>query len=80
MKLSAPYRIGANGEAIAHDLYTHLRDALGLDRLVWGSDWPHTRFESEESFARNRAFLDRLVPDPGERAQILDNGRVLFRF
>ncbi len=80
VKLSAPYRSGPKGEAIALAAYPLLRDAFGLDRLIWGSDWPHTQFETVESYAKNRAFLDRLVPDAAERAAILGNGAQLFRF
>ena len=49
VKISGAYRNGANGrgEAIAQAAMPRLKDALGLDRLVWGSDWPHTQFESQ---------------------------------
>ena len=43
VKLSAPYRVSR--QAPAHgDLQTLARDLMALrpDRLLWGSDWPHT--------------------------------------
>ena len=83
VKLSAPYRNGANGvgEGTAIAAYPLLRDALGVERLVWGSDWPHTQFEKTETFTKNRAFLDALVPDASERNRILGpNAASLFRF
>jgi predicted TIM-barrel fold metal-dependent hydrolase len=80
VKLSAPYRSGPKGEAIGLAAYPLLRQAFGLDRLLWGSDWPHTQFETVESYPKNRAFLDRLVPEAAERAAILVSGAQLFRF
>ena len=79
VKISAHYRAGA--ESVARAAYPMLRDAFGLDRLIWGSDWPHTNFEHAQDYAANRAFLERLVPIAAERAAILiDNPWALFRF
>jgi predicted TIM-barrel fold metal-dependent hydrolase len=80
VKLSAPYRNGAQGHAFARAAYPWLRDAFGLDRLMWGSDWPHTQFEATETYAVNRSFLDELIPDEAERATVLAAPRDLFRF
>ena len=79
VKISAHYRAGAESVALA--AYPMLRDAFGLTRLIWGSDWPHTNFEHAQDYAANRAFLQRMVPDAAERAVILiDNPWSLFRF
>jgi predicted TIM-barrel fold metal-dependent hydrolase len=80
VKISAPYRNGSHGESVARGAYPLLRDALGVDRLLWGSDWPNTGHEAGESYAKNRAFLDDLVGDPAERATVLGAGRDLFGF
>ena len=80
VKISAPYRCGANGEALALAAYPLLREAFGLDRLLWGSDWPHTRFESHQDYGKACAFLETLVPDPAERARLQSSSRDLFRF
>ena len=80
VKISAPYRLGAGGVARATALYPHLKSAVGLDRLMWGSDWPHTQFEKTETFTGNHAFLDQVVADPTERASVLAGGKDLFRF
>lgn len=80
VKISAPYRNGAVGEDFAKQAYPRLRGAYGLDRLLWGSDWPHTQFEATQSYARTRRFLDTLIVDPAERAQVLASPRPLFRF
>jgi predicted TIM-barrel fold metal-dependent hydrolase len=79
IKVSAPYRAG--GLPIATEAYPLLRDAFGLTRLIWGSDWPHTNFETSESYAANKANFEAIVPDASERKVILvDNPWTLFRF
>lgn len=80
VKISAPYRNGPAGESFAKAAYPLLREAYGLDCLLWGSDWPHTQFEASQSYAKNRQFLDALVVDQSERAQVLASARPLFRF
>jgi predicted TIM-barrel fold metal-dependent hydrolase len=83
VKLSAPYRSGKDGagENVARAAYPLLRDAVGLDRMIWGSDWPHTQFETSESYGKVRGFLDTLVPAEAERREILAaNPASLFRF
>lgn len=80
VKISAPYRNGAAGESFAKEAYPLLRSAYGLDRLLWGSDWPHTQFEATQSYEKNRQFLDALIVDTSERAQVLASPRPLFRF
>jgi predicted TIM-barrel fold metal-dependent hydrolase len=80
VKISAPYRIGANSNRIAREAYLMLRDSLGRDRLVWGSDWPHTQFEDTQTYAKNLAAFTEIVGNPDDRAEILQNARGLFRF
>lgn len=83
VKISAAYRTGrgARGRATALNAYPLLRDAIGLDRLIWGSDWPHTQFEGGQSFEANWSFFEEMVTDRAERRQILGvNPVTLFRF
>ncbi len=80
VKLSGAYRNGPHGHAFARAAYPQLAEAFGVDRLMWGSDWPHTQFEATESYAASRAFLDALIPDVGARTQVLEAPRLLFRF
>jgi len=80
VKISAPYRNGASGESFAREAYPLLRKAYGLDRLLWGSDWPHTQFEASQAYAKNRQFLDALIVDDSERARVLASPHQLFRF
>jgi len=83
VKLSGAYRNGGNarGEAIAQAAVPLLRQSFGADRLLWGSDWPHTQFESLTNYAAAVAAFQRWITDPAERASILqDNPRSLYRF
>ena len=86
VKISGAYRNGGNGtdgrgEAIAQAAMPRLKDALGLDRLVWGSDWPHTQFESQISYDKMWAFTSVLLPNAADRKQVLvDTPAQLFRF
>jgi predicted TIM-barrel fold metal-dependent hydrolase len=78
VKLSGAYRNGPRGRAFACEAYPLLRDAFA-ERLMWGSDWPHTQFEDRETYAANRAFLDALIVDRSERARVLEAPHALFR-
>ncbi|WP_343550181.1 amidohydrolase [Ralstonia sp.] len=83
VKISGAYRNGANGrgEAIAQAAMPRLKDALGLDRLVWGSDWPHTQFESQINYDTMWTFAGVLLPSAADRKQVLvDTPAQLFRF
>jgi len=51
------------------DIGIRLRDVIGVDQLMWGSDYPH----AESTFPKSREILDRIlegVPQD-ERAQIV---------
>ena len=83
VKLSGAYRNGDGntGERIARAAIPLFRDNLGVDRLVWGSYWPHTQFESVANYAAVRASLDTWLPDPRERRTVLVDAPVaLFKF
>jgi predicted TIM-barrel fold metal-dependent hydrolase len=78
VKLSGQYR---NGPGLAGKAMPLLREAFGLDRLVWGSDWPHTQFEHEMNYAEALAHLEAWLPDPAERQVVLAQTPArLFRF
>lgn len=67
LKLSAPYRLGPNGLAVAAALAPVLRDAVPPDRLVVGSDWPHTRFEGATRTRDTMRALVEWLPDVAHR-------------
>jgi len=81
LKLSAPYRSRSDLAQASHGLAL-LRDASGgLQRLVWGSDWPNTQYEQQTDYSRQVAFLEGLLPDAAEREHVLkDNPAKLFGF
>ena len=80
VKLSASYRCGPNGRDVARACYRVLRDQLGPDRLMWGSDWPHTRFETRQDYAGACAVFRDIAPDAAERLALLAAPARLFRF
>ncbi|SAL75222.1 hydrolase [Caballeronia choica] len=73
VKISGAYRNGV--EAVATAFARVAADALkhefGVERLVWGSDWPHTQFEQTERFERALRVLDAVVRDERERRAVL---------
>jgi predicted TIM-barrel fold metal-dependent hydrolase len=73
VKISAAYRNGKDGvgDRIALDAMAPLRESFSLDRLMWGSDWPHTQFENQINYAAVRAQLDTWLPDPTDRKVVL---------
>lgn len=87
VKVSAAYRNGQKepgkdgaGEAVALKAYPLLRDALGLDRLLFGSDWPHTAFEKVANYGNQRSAFEQMVTSADERRQIYGaNAAKLFR-
>ena len=46
-----------------------MRDVIGVDSLMWGSDYPH----SESTFPKSREILDRILQGvpPEEQAKIV---------
>lgn len=83
VKLSGAYRNGPDGigDAIADAAAPQLLRAFGPERLLWGSDWPHTQFEHAEEYADARGQLDRWITDPAARRTVLETTpKALFRF
>ena len=83
VKISGAYRNGAHGvgEATGRHAMPLLRESLGLDRLIWGSDSPRTLFESTTNYDQAVALLHDYLPDPNDRAQVLWNTpAALFKF
>jgi predicted TIM-barrel fold metal-dependent hydrolase len=56
-----------------------MRDAVGVETLMWGSDYPHT----ESTFPRSRAITDEILAGVPERERTLilrDNAARMFGF
>jgi predicted TIM-barrel fold metal-dependent hydrolase len=85
VKVSGAYRNGTelgarSGESIAHAAMPLLIAAFGLDRLVWGSDWPHTQFEHRTSFgAAHRLLLELLPSKDAQQKVLVDTAAQLFK-
>lgn len=81
LKLSAAYRSRSDLAQASYGLALLSKASGGLQRLVWGSDWPNTQYEEQTDYARQVAFLEGLLPDVAERAHVLkDNPAKLFGF
>ena len=71
VKVSAAYRSDSD-LAQATSLLAQMRAARGsVDRFLWGSDWPHTRYEQKTTYDDQVRFMEKLLPEPGERSRIL---------
>jgi predicted TIM-barrel fold metal-dependent hydrolase len=88
VKVSGAYRNAVadpggdtNGSATAMAAMPLLQNAFGLDRLIWGSDWPHTQFERVESYDAVYALMLKLLPTQRERhAVLVEVPAKLFKF
>ncbi|MES2185301.1 MAG: amidohydrolase family protein [Pseudomonadota bacterium] len=75
-----PLDLSMRDAAAARMAATALLHAFGPERLLWGSDWPHTQHEDMTDFARSRLVLDDWVPDAVQRRRILvDTPAALFK-
>ncbi|TDH64065.1 hypothetical protein E2C06_04400 [Dankookia rubra] len=70
VKLSGAYRIGLE---TAREAAAMVIEAYGPDRLVWGSDWPHTNTSMDRvtTYPQTLAWLAEWVPDTAMRERIL---------
>jgi predicted TIM-barrel fold metal-dependent hydrolase len=83
LKLSGMYRLTPDGtaESMTRAAIPFLKNSFGLERLMWGSDWPHTQFEKVVNYSKVRAHLDMWLPDQSERQVVLvTTPAKLFRF
>ena len=66
-------------EFMEDDLGVQLRDAIGVDNMLWGSDFPH----AESTWPKSREFLSRMfagVPEPDLRKITSENAARMFGF
>jgi len=84
LKVSGLYRLGGTDEqqlAFAREAMPLLEQRFSAQRLVWGSDWPHTQHEHHMSFPTAVAQLEALgYSSPLRQALLIDAPRVLFGF
>ncbi|MGH7047225.1 MAG: amidohydrolase family protein [Stellaceae bacterium] len=66
-------------EFMEDDLGVELRKHIGVDNMLWGSDFPH----AESTWPQSQQFLDRIfagVPEAERRKITADNAAKLFGF
>jgi predicted TIM-barrel fold metal-dependent hydrolase len=66
-------------EFMEDDLGVQLRDRIGVENMLWGSDYPH----AEATFPRSQQFLGRMfagVPEADLRKITSDNAAKMFGF
>lgn len=73
VKISGFYRLGKRPESIklAKKAYNTLKEKGLLSRLIWGSDWPHTQHESEETYQSSLDTFKTIVSNTLEQQAIL---------
>jgi predicted TIM-barrel fold metal-dependent hydrolase len=66
-------------EFMEDDLGIELRQHIGVENMLWGSDFPH----AESTWPQSKQFLDRIfagVPEEDRRKITSDNAAKLFGF
>jgi predicted TIM-barrel fold metal-dependent hydrolase len=66
-------------EFMEDDLGVQLRDRIGVENMLWGSDYPH----AEATFPRSQRFLERMfegVPETDTRKITSENAARMFGF
>ncbi|SEE60451.1 amidohydrolase family protein [Pseudomonas kilonensis] len=84
MKVSGIYRLGATAPQnleFARASLTLLEHSFGPERLVWGSDWPHTQHEEHVGFETVMGQLRALECSASlMQALLVQAPQALFRF
>jgi predicted TIM-barrel fold metal-dependent hydrolase len=83
VKLSAPFRTSAQPfpHADVDPFVAAVIDAFGLDRCVWGSDWPFINTSQQVEYGNLLNCLARWLPSPDDRDRVLrQNPARLFGF
>jgi len=81
MKMSAPYIASPDSKAY-EDLDDFVRHLAGerLDRLVWGTDWPHVTESSKPDDAVLINLLARWLSEDEIRVVLVENAARLYHF
>jgi len=76
-KFSAPYRLEGDH---ARDHAKRWLDAVGPERIVWGSDWPGTGFEGQRTYRETFECLGEWVAADLAPRVLWDNAARLYGF
>lgn len=71
VKVSAAYRSG--GKRTAFALAPLLLGSFEPERILWGSDWPHTQHESAVNYGSTFSLFEESIPSVEVRRRILEN-------
>ncbi len=83
IKLSGPFRSSREGYPFrdVDPFVTAAIEAYGIDRCVFGSDWPYVHMNERVDYGPGLACLARWLPDEADRRRVLwDNPARLFGF
>ncbi len=83
VKLSAPFRTSAQPfpHADVDPFVAAVVDTFGLDRCIWGSDWPFINTSQQVEYGNLLGCLERWLPGPDDRDRVLwQNPSRLFGF
>jgi len=73
VKLSAPYR--PSRRPFPHEdtepFVAAAVQTFGMDRCVWGSDWPFLNTSQHVEYGSSLRLLNRWLPDPADRDRVL---------
>jgi len=68
VKISGAYRCAKHDTYFAREATDQVISAFGADRMMWGSDWPHTQFERVADFGQILSTLQ----NPSRAPQLVD--------
>ncbi|HYS63502.1 MAG TPA: amidohydrolase family protein [Paraburkholderia sp.] len=63
VKVSGAYRCAAPGSSFVREATGRLLEHFGAERLMWGSDWPHTQYEQVTDYGQSLSTLLELGLD-----------------
>jgi predicted TIM-barrel fold metal-dependent hydrolase len=79
IKISAPYRCARGEKANSFvQISQALLSELGVNHLLWGSDWPFTQHETFQSFDSVWSAFELACPQLGERQSIMRNAEQFY--
>jgi predicted TIM-barrel fold metal-dependent hydrolase len=73
VKLSAPFRTSAQSfpHADVDPFVAAIVDVFGVDRCVWGSDWPFINTTQQVEYGNLLTLLTHWLPNPADRERVL---------